>query len=365
MIDRRRYLSTFAIFALVLLRVIIGWHFFGEGTKKLRYDRHDHSFHLVFSADKEFLDKAKGPLAGWYLAFVPSDHNWRQLFATPRENVQPTAKQLEDRAKWQHEYSDRRAAATKKGELPHIEFPPSTAYHDWATRIADDWRETAAKVKAVSGISDAQKQQVDKVLNHRLKMLAEYLAGEDEAMTTYRHELYRLANWHDSDEAGDVPFYQQRIAAKNLETTGQLKSWQAQVDSLEAGYHDDLDRILTADQRNQPATKTAFQQAIADPHKSRLDKLNVAVTVLTIGVGVCLLLGFFTRLASLVGAFFLLSVVASQPFWLADSLPTMPQVIECAALLVLAGTRAGRWLGLDFFTYSIFNRFRRNRDADY
>jgi hypothetical protein len=54
----------------------------------------------------------------------------------------------------------------------------------------------------------------------------------------------------------------------------------------------------------------------------------------------------------------LLGVILSQPPWLAESAPTMEQVIEFSALLVLAGTGAGRWAGLDFFTYSLFNRRR-------
>lgn len=43
---------------------------------------------------------------------------------------------------------------------------------------------------------------------------------------------------------------------------------------------------------------------------------------------------------------------------LADAAATMEQVTEFAALLVLAGTGAGRWAGLDYFTYALFNRNR-------
>ena len=56
--------------------------------------------------------------------------------------------------------------------------------------------------------------------------------------------------------------------------------------------------------------------------------MNWIVTILTIGVGVCLLLGFFTRLASLAGALFLLGVIATQPPWVADAAPTINQIIE-------------------------------------
>src|SRR5262249_25047255 len=117
-----------------------------------------------------------------------------------------------------------------------------------------------------------------------------------------------------------------------------------------------LANILTPEQRKQASTTNAMSAAITDPTHAKLNKLNLIVTILTIAVGTCLLLGFFTRLASLAGAIFLLGVILSQPFWQADSMSTMPQIIEFAGLLVLAGTGAGRWFGLDYFTYRIFHR---------
>jgi uncharacterized membrane protein YphA (DoxX/SURF4 family) len=98
------------------------------------------------------------------------------------------------------------------------------------------------------------------------------------------------------------------------------------------------------------------------PQQKWLQTVNWIVTILTISVGVCLLLGFFTRLASLAGALFLVGVIATQPPWVADAAPTIMYGIELAALLVLAGTKAGRWLGLDYFTYALFSRFRDPRN---
>ena len=64
-----------------------------------------------------------------------------------------------------------------------------------------------------------------------------------------------------------------------------------------------------------------------------------------------MILGLFTRLASLVGALFLLSVMATQPPWVAGANTTyfFYQLVEVAALLLLAATSAGRWAGLDGF----------------
>ena len=357
-VDRRRIIGSLAVFGLVVLRLMIGWHFFGEGTKKLQYDRTDGRFHLAFSADTELLDKAKGPLADWYFAFVPGGHDWRTLLAVPRENVPPTAEQATERAKWVHDYNARRAEAAKKKEAAAVEFAPSAPFHDWATKIASDWRGVLDKVKSVSGLTDAQKQQADKAYHDRVEALNTYLDDEEEGITTYQHELFRLRNWRDSPEAKGVPFYQSRIATKNTETTGQVKAWLAKVAAMDAGYYEDLQHVLTPEQRAQASSVSAVQAATYDATQTRLDKLNIVVTAVTIGVGVCLLLGFFTRLASIAGALFLLGVICSQPFWIAESAPTINQCIEFAGLLVLAGTGAGRWFGLDYLTFAFFHRNR-------
>jgi uncharacterized membrane protein YphA (DoxX/SURF4 family) len=362
MFDRRRYLGTFAVVSLVLLRLAIGWHFFREGTQKVEYDHHDRQLRLDFTAEG-FMNQAKGPLAAWYHAQVPDGHGWRQLLATPQRHVPATEKEAAERTKWAADYQRRRDDAKKDGEALPFEFPPSAPYHDWATRLADDWRATRDEVKLVPSMTEEQKQQADAALEARLQQLADYLASESDAITEYRHELSRLENLRDSPEAGEVPFVDERIAVKAAETSGVPAVWVREIRALELDYHDDLREILTDEQRDQAQTTAAMDNALTDPRRVRLDTINFVVTVLTIAVGVCLLLGFFTRLASIVGAVFLLGVIASQPPWLYDAAPTMHQIIEFAGLLVLAGTGAGRWLGLDFFTYALFSRFRHRNVA--
>jgi hypothetical protein len=61
----------------------------------------------------------------------------------------------------------------------------------------------------------------------------------------------------------------------------------------------------------------------------------------------------------LAGALFLLAVIAAQPPWATGAEPTIYQTLELAGLLVLAGTGAGRWFGLDYFGYAFCNRFCR------
>lgn len=360
MIDSRRYLGTFAVLSLVLLRLVIGWHFFREGSQKVVYDRHDGELRMVFSAE-DFLTRAKGPLASWFHAQAPDDHGYRKLLATHRENVPPDAAELENRAKWSTDYAKRRAEAEKTGGQVPIEFPPHTPYVDWGKRIADDWQKMRDEVKLVSGLTDEQKQRVDKAYTERMQQVADYLAAETEPIAEYRHELWRLNRWQEAPEAGEVPFFDERIAVKDTETNSQPRAWISQVRGIEAQFVDDLREILNTEQRANEETYSSWESAVTSDNAKRLHMVNVGATILTLGVGICLLLGFLTRIASIAGALFLLGVILSQPPWLADAAPTMYQVIEFVALLVLAGTGAGRWAGLDYFTHALFHR---NRDVE-
>jgi uncharacterized membrane protein YphA (DoxX/SURF4 family) len=357
-IDSRRIFGGFAIFTLVLLRLVIGWHFFGEGTKKLEYDRHTGRFHMVFSAEKEFLDLAKGPLAPLYLEHTPSEHEWRTALALPRENTPATPEQVAEQTKWAHEYAQRRAEAAKNGQPAPVEFAAGTASHDWVAKIADDWRAAVGKFKAISGLTEDQKQRADKALNARLSELADFIAGEEEEIASYRHELWRLDQWRKSPEENGVPFYAQRIGAKNSETNAKAAGWREQIRTFDDELNHDLTGILTPEQRAQPATLAAVEGATVDKNQHNLDTVNLVATVVTIGVGVCLIFGFLTRLAAIVGALFLFGVIASQPFWISGTAPTMNQCVELAALLVLAGTGAGRWAGMDGCLAALFGRRR-------
>src|SRR5688572_16958367 len=158
MVDSRRYLGSFAVLSLVLLRLAIGWHFFREGAQKVQYDRHDGELRLVFSSEG-FLTQAKGPLASWFHAQAPDDHGYRKLLAAPRRNLPPDWAELARRAKWAADFARRRAEAEKAGSAAPVEFPPHAPYAEWGTRIAEDWGKLRDEVKAVSGLSDEQKQR--------------------------------------------------------------------------------------------------------------------------------------------------------------------------------------------------------------
>jgi uncharacterized membrane protein YphA (DoxX/SURF4 family) len=238
--------------------------------------------------------------------------------------------------------------------------PESSAvapYQDWADRIAGDWKTVMAKVQEIPGLTEDQLAAVADALKLREQQLVDYLTSETAAIKDYQHELWRLAEMRAAPEAR-VPYMQERIAAKSAELRGVPTKWVDQVAEFEQNYYDDLRSVLTDPQRNDAAVAATLDEALTDPRAARLAATNKAVTILTMAVGVCLLLGFFTRLASLAGAAFLLAIMATQPPWAPDAVTTFfyYQCVELVSLLVLAAVGAGRWLGLDSFSYALWHR---------
>lgn len=329
MVDNRRYLGGFAILALVLLRLATGWHFFSEGLSKVERDSTTGKFRMTFSA-AGFLSGAKGPLADSFQAMAPNGHDWKTLLAVPHQNK----------------------VNTKEEEKAAAERVP---YKAWAERIEQDWKAMVIEVQAVPALTEDQLAAAKAAFDTRKAELEDYLEGEGAAMAEYQHELWRLDQWRLKPEAASLPFEEERIAKKAADTTAKAKAWVAGVASLESQFVSDLRGINLLDQKT-TTTAEALEAATTTPGEASLHRVNLAATLLTIGVGICLLLGLFTRLAAVAGAVFLLSVIATQPPWMATAEPTYYQTVEMAGLLVLAGTGAGRWLGLDYFSWALFNR---------
>jgi uncharacterized membrane protein YphA (DoxX/SURF4 family) len=328
MLDRRRQLGILAVFGLVLMRLAIGWHFYREGSAKLGFDRGPGGYRVAFSAEG-FVSQAQGPLADWFRSFAPGEHDWRALLATPQQ------------------------------DLPSGGDATNEAYQDWATRITEDWKSTLARFDAISSLSDEQRQAAADVVAARSQQLADYLATEADAIAEYRHDLWRLEELRAMPEAGGVPFVDSRIAGQAAEVSRAPVRWVQQVAEFERELLSDL-RQIASDKRRANATIAAeIEKSLTNPDKNRLRFVNQTVPVLLVGVGICLLVGLFTRLASAMGAIFLLGVVAAQPPWTAGALPTYYQVVELTGLFLLAATGAGRWAGLDYFGYALCARWCR------
>jgi thiosulfate dehydrogenase [quinone] large subunit len=105
-------------------------------------------------------------------------------------------------------------------------------------------------------------------------------------------------------------------------------------------------------------------QAIA-AQPDQLANANVATMWLLTIVGACLILGLFTRLASLLALAFLLTVYFAAPPWIGYfyAIPTEGSylivnktLVEAAALVVVMLTGSGRFAGLDRVISGVIGR---------
>jgi len=333
--------------ALVVLRLVVGWHFYQEGTKKIAYNPETGQSRVWFNAEP-MLKSAVGPLAPTIKASLPNVHHWERLLVVPRKAGTLDAAKA---AAWERAYAERRKAAAAKGEPAPVEFNIETASAAWAEQIAGDWRQAVERFKSLEGISEAQARAADAAVEKRLQQLRDYLVAEESAIAEWQHELWRLGQWESKPEARDVPFEQARIAEKRGETAAATGPWVGQVRELESGLRADLRGLLTDEQVEAGSLVDQVDAATADPQEQDLRRLNLTVTWLVTGIGVCLLLGLFTRVASVAGMAFLISVMATQPPWVDGAITTVfyYQLVEVAALAVLLVSGAGRWAGLDYF----------------
>ena len=287
-----KYQIGFAtVVMLVLLRLNIGWHFFSEGVS--------HYTNPHWSSEG-FLRAAKGPLAPRFQAVLPDYYGFDELRA------KGTAIEAEN---WFKSHGDRLA--------------------EYGERFAGHYHFDA-------------KQQVDasELLAVRQKQLFGWITSHKEDIATHFHERDRIAKTATQPTAEAVPFQKKRIADKSAELNAEARGWIAQVKEIEDDYRTELANLRTPDQ---------LEQGPLPGEKSSLQRVDQVMTYGILGIGACLIVGLFTRLACVLGAAFLLSVVLTQPFWITDTQPTFNQWVELIALLALATTNVGKWGGLDFF----------------
>ncbi|MFV2068152.1 MAG: DoxX family protein [Pirellulales bacterium] len=303
---------------LVALRLAIGWHFFKEGEKKLL----DPNF-----SSAPFLMQARGPLAPTFRTFLPDVHGWKQELGRP----------LFDSA------AERAEKAEQEGDAGTDERPP---YEAWSDRILRERKAALDRFVTRQQLDEQARKEAETIFEARRDQLLDYLESESEEIAAYRYELGRLGQMERQPEAAGVPFEKSRIAEKVQETKSKPLVWVRQVQKFDKAFAGDLRGLLQdrADGSN---------VAVFAPGK--LAWLNVTITYVTLGVGVCLILGLFTRTALVVGVVFLMSVIATQPPGWPGVQPMYKEFVETIAMLALATTPVGRWGGLDFFIHTAFS----------
>lgn len=289
--------STFAIIALVLLRLAVGWHFFREGSQKIT----DGKF-----SSTGFLSAAKGPFAPLYKNMI---------------------------------------------------YDADGVYRLDAEATSEQWAAFRDQAVEHYGFDDKQQKKADEVFKRFDRQLRAYIGANAEDINEYFRGLERRDTYSgltpDEDEhkradnvaRTEVPSLRGQLGTIESDLKKKVTGWLRNIDNLWASYEREINDIATQEQGS--------ELRLVRVGRRTLDSVTVDryLPYFDLTIGILLVLGLFTRAASLAAAAFLGSVVLTQWPWAPDAAPIFYQTVELCALLVLAGTAAGRFAGLDFFLY--------------
>ncbi len=302
-------IGTFGILALVALRVGIGWHFYMEGVSKVRSRN--------FSSEG-FLVAAQGPLADNYQQMI-WDHEGRL-----RLNQESVNTLFED--------------ATQRA-VEHFQF-------------TDEQQKTLRRVKA-RYFGKNSKKRWDGKLN-------DVYAEAEEEIYKYWQSVERLENMETSPTWNSVTSLQGQQAMIKTERMADVRDTLASIDAIWKQYEGRLNSIAEPEQIRQ-AGYFYFNRPGEGALSTRVvDKI---IPIFDMAVGILLMLGLLTPLASWAGALFLISVILSQMPGYPGTQPTYFQAVEALALVVLATTDAGRYAGLDFIPWAWWQKRRALKAA--
>ncbi len=353
------------VLALLALRVVIGWHFYTEGVSKLKSGN--------FSAEP-FLRSANGPAADLFHRCV-ADYDGRLrlgLVITRSESGETTwiLDPLVTEELWKG-FVYRAARQLQFGDPKLIEALARSS-KDLKQRLtnAEAKRESTETIdmlrralKKTSVELEVVRKQKDVALAIAQKYIDEYRAflAENEAeILAYFRGAQRFEGFErDGHYKAAVVQGVRSLRSQNdqivADRTRDARPWLTEVDAMWNGVEADINELAIEPQRRSWVK-------LDQPHKSLwspLPWIDRIVPWFDTIIGACLILGLFTRTASLAGAGFLLGIIATQPPLFAGSAPTISQSIELIGLLVLFATRAGRFAGLDVFLPSGIARRRR------
>ncbi len=294
-----RLLGLIGATMLVLLRISVGWHFYSEGVDKRDAGN--------WTARLPSLPTRKGPFADHYRGMVwDADGKFRL---------------------------DRDATM-----LSWATFRDDVADHYGFSE--DQKRQAQANyTKAV--------EQYDWVLSTNAAELEEFVLGRDRIVNLDADEGEKQLRDGVSSLGGQRDTIRREWNQKAAPALSQIDTiW----NSYETAQNDlASDEQLAAERRSLHLIK---------PRTSEIDTsvVDKIVPYFDMGIGLCLLLGLFTPVAGLAAAGFLGSVFLSQFPPSTGPSSTNYQLIESMACLVLAGTGAGRFAGLDYFLHLIVRK---------
>jgi uncharacterized membrane protein YphA (DoxX/SURF4 family) len=312
---------------LVALRLGLGCHFLYEGVWKIRpFEKFSTKHAEPFTAEP-FLTQAKGPLAGFFYMMVPDINAQSRLRVVTDVDRKKTIDSSGIVARWNSIQQD----------------------------FVDYYKPAGSDSEAAKSAFEKLQQEADKSCKKSQEQLKEYFQENVDDIAAYLGALDRFEN--DKERNQTAPYQKQRRWDRMMELRGEAAKWIKDVEGQELALKDTLYSLLDDEQRQRGSGPINWNPL----HWKQSEQIDFAVTYALTAIGICLMLGFCTRLAALGGAAFMCFVVMTQPAFV-GFYPVDPHVvghalmvnkdfIEMLALLTIATTAVGRWGGLDYFLY--------------
>lgn len=311
-----------AILLLLFLRLAAGSHFFSEGLTKLRSGG--------FSAEP-FLRAATGPAAP-FLQRMLDDPDHARLLCIRRIPDPPGEDRFETDpeltiAIW-NDHADRCVARCQAAGPPRVGEPGQLA-------LSSQQRELLVRA-LVRSHCDELRAWLDA---HRTELIAHF-------STAARATAFERDGAAGPRIAAEVASLREQKEQIRRERKQQADGWAREVSAMWDSLETALQAVMPGEP-SQPAARLPVHRPHDQPH-SWLKWVNSVIPWFDLLVGILLLLGLFSRGAALAGAALLLAVIATQPPWIPGAAPVWYQLVEFAALLVLASRLARQIPGLDW-----------------
>ncbi len=356
-LSRTQLVGTFV--ALLLLRVAVGFHFFKEGTNKLKSGTFDAQY---------FLAAAKGPLAPYFksmlddpdgktrLCVVELEGSTDSAFA-PNVDLDPEFTFLI----WD-EFMDEVSSYYGFGS-PDLEKQIAERRAELADQIAAarESNDSNVDVEALETQRDIDEQSIlalrqqprraEQIFNDHKQQLLDFLQLNRTDLISHFNTSDRLKGfWKDGESREEVALYvdslREQVDSIRSDRQKKLRAWTSEVVGIWDSLEDQINSLTVDAQSEMPRYEI---HRPFDQEQSKVKVINQVIPWFDTIVGVLLILGLFSRLASGAAALFLASVIATQPPFIPGTEPTYFYAIELAACLVIFATSAGRMGGLDYF----------------
>jgi uncharacterized membrane protein YphA (DoxX/SURF4 family) len=353
---------------LVLLRIVIGWHFLFEGIEKLEsWYNGPREGHQVWSA-AGYLSEAQGPLAPWFRKQAgETDADVLAKLTLPKDAGKlPPALDKE----WTTQldlfvahYGLGKDNAVQPEYVGMLAFSSASAFPagvPWPAVVR-----SIPKNKTVNAQLALTQEDVKLARTRALQWFAKgnrevasrlpSVAEKIKETTPQRIDNYKktLDKIREIETAG-MPAFDKDVYKDNYRAL--KKEAGVSRNTLLADVNKPIDNAMSVARFRLSKSQRDLGPVPASTEPTNLDRINfVTRWGLTI-VGACLIIGLFTRLSCVAGAAFLLMFYLAMPAlpWLPESpraeghyLFINKNIIEMVALLTLATTASGKWLGLD------------------